>query len=68
MSNRKPTKKRARPRKKKSFLQRLRREHEFRPDAPRISLPKLFHLTNLQRRSLLKWSLYAAVCLVCLLV
>ena len=68
MSNRKPTKKRTRARKKKSFLQRLRQQHEFRPDAPRISLPRLFHLTNLQRRSLLKWTLYALVCLACLLV
>ena len=68
MSNRKPKKNTRRVRRKKSFLQRLRQQHEFRPDAPRISLPRLFHLTNLQRRSLLKWSLYALVCLVCLLV
>ena len=68
MSNRKPKKNTRRVRRKKSFLQRLRQKHEFRPDAPRLSLPRLFHLTNLQRRSLLKWSLYALVCLVCLLV
>ena len=58
-----------RPRKKKkSFLQKLRRQHEFRPDAPRVSLPRLFHLTNLQRRGLLKWSLYALVCVFALLI
>lgn len=57
-----------RPQKKKSFLQKLRRQHEFRPDTPRISLPKLFHLTNLQRRSLLKWSLYTLVCVAALLI
>jgi hypothetical protein len=68
MSNRKPKKNTRRVRRKKSFLQRLRQKHEFRPDAPRISLPRLFHLTNLQRRSLLKWTLYALVCLACLLV
>ena len=67
MSNRKPTRKKARSRKKSSF-RRLSRQYEFRPDAPRFSLPKLFHLTNLQRRSLLKWSLYALVCVLCLLV
>lgn len=53
---------------KKSFLQRLRRQYEFRPDMPRFSIPKLFHLSVFQRYSLLKWSLYAFVCLVCLLV
>ncbi len=82
MSNRKPTRNSGRRparntgrqparnprRKQKSFLQRIRQQHEFRPDAPRISLPKFFHLTNLQRRSLLKWSLYTLVCLACLLV
>ena len=69
MSNRKPTKRRPAPRRrKKSFFQKLRQKNEFRPDTPRISLPRLFHLTNLQRRSLLKWSLYALVCLACLLV
>lgn len=57
-----------RSRKKKSLLQRLRRKQEFRPDAPAVSLPKLFHLTQLQRRSLLKWTLYALVCLFLLIV
>ena len=58
----------ARPRRKKSLIQRLRRQHEFRPDAPTVSLPKLFHLTQLQRKGLLKWSLYALVCLFLLIV
>ena len=31
-------------------------------------MPRLFHLTQLQRRSLLKWGLYALVCLFCLIV
>ena len=82
MSNRKPTRNSGRRpasrsgrrparrsrREQKGLFQRMRSQHEFRPDAPRFSLPKLFHLTNLQRRSLLKWSLYALVCLACLLV
>ena len=69
--NRRPSGSRSgsRPRqKKKSFLKELRRKHEFRPDTPKFSLPKLFHLTNLQRRSLLKWTLYALVCIAALLV
>lgn len=60
--------KRKRKQKKKSLLQKLRRQYEFRPDVQRASWVKIFHLTNLQRRSLLKWSLYALVCVVCLLV
>ena len=56
-----------RPR-KKSLLQRLRRQYEFRPDTPKISMPRLFHLTQLQRKSLLKWGLYALVCLFLLII
>ena len=67
-ANRNRRKPRRPVRKKKSFLQNLRRKNEFRPDAPRISLPRLFHLTNLQRRGLLKWSLYALVCILALLI
>ena len=59
---------RVRSRKKKSLLQRLRRKQEFRPAAPAVSLPKLFHLTQLQKKNLLKWSLYALVCLALLIV
>ena len=54
--------------KKKGLLQRLRRQYEFRPDTPKISLPKLFHLTQLQKKGLLKWSFYALVCLFLLIV
>ena len=67
--NRRSAGSRPRSRKKqKSLLQRLRRQYEFRPDTPKVSMPQLFHLTVLQRRSLLKWSLYALVCLTCLIV
>lgn len=64
MSNRK----RKRKQKKSGFRLNLRAQHEFRPDPKRISWPKVFHLTNLQRRSLLKWSLYSLVCIFALLI
>lgn len=35
-----------------------RQKSEFRPDPQHISLPKLFHLTQVQRMHLLKWGLY----------
>lgn len=54
--------------KKKNLLQRLHRKYEFRPDTPKISLPHLFHLTQKQRTEILKWSLYALVCVFCLIV
>ena len=54
--------------KQQGFLESLRRKHEFRPDTPKFSLPKLFHLTNLQRRGLLKWTLYALICVAALLI
>lgn len=54
--------------KKKSFLQRLRRKYEFRPDTPKFSFPKLFHLTGKQRTEILRWSLYSLVCLFLLIV
>ncbi len=68
--NRSTNSRRRRPQKakKKSFLQRLRRQYEFRPDVQGKPWLKLLHLTNLQRRTLLKWSLYALVCLGALLI
>lgn len=54
--------------KKRGLLQRLHRKYEFRPDTPKVSLPKLFHLTGKQRTEILKWSLYALVCLFLLIV
>ena len=55
---------------RENFFTRLkqRRDYEFRPDTRQTSWAKVFHLTNLQRRSLLKWSLYSLVCLLALLV
>lgn len=54
--------------KKKGLLQKLRRKYDFRPDVQKVSWLKVFHLTNLQRRGLLKWSLYALVCIAALLI
>ena len=54
--------------KKKGLLQKLRRKYDFRPDVQNRTWLKVFHLTNLQRRGLLKWSLYALVCIAALLI
>lgn len=35
-----------------------RKQSEFRPDTYKISLPRLFHLTQVQRNRMLKWGLY----------
>jgi hypothetical protein len=47
---------------------RRRSTYQFRPDKERFSLGKLLHLTVLQRKQVLKWTLYAAVCLVLLVI
>jgi hypothetical protein len=67
-ANRNRNSNRRRRQKKKSFLPKLRRQYEFRPDVQKISWLKIFHLTNLQRRGLLKWSLYSLVCIAALLI
>lgn len=41
---------------------------EFRPDAPRVSAFKTLRFTQLQRLQLLRWALYIAVCLLCLVI
>jgi hypothetical protein len=47
---------------------RRRSTYQFKPDKERFSLGKLLHLTVLQRKQVLKWTLYAAVCLVLLVI
>ena len=42
----------------------MARKREFRPDKPRSGLLSKLYLTNKQRRSIGKWSLYALVLLV----
>ena len=45
-----------------------RRKYEFKPDPKGTSLWKVLHLTRQQRLNLLKWGLYALLCLVLLIV
>ena len=47
---------------------RKRPNYEFKPDKNRVSLAKKLHLTQLQQLQVLKWSLYALVCLFLLVV
>lgn len=45
-----------------------RRKYEFKPDRNGTSYLKLLHLTKRQWLSLLKWSLYSALCLLLLVI
>lgn len=65
-ANRKRTRRRKPAR--TGVFQKLRQQHEFRPDVQKRAWLNVFHLTNLQRLGLLKWSLYALVCLAALLI
>lgn len=61
--------KRRRPAKK----QKQKRVHrhlvsEFKPDSQRVSFFKTMRLTQLQRQRILRWVLYIAVCVLCLVV
>ena len=42
----------------------MAKNYEFRPDKPQVSWFSKLHLTQLQRQSLLKWTLYALLLLV----
>lgn len=46
----------------------MARKYEFKPDKPRQSLLSRLHLTQKQRKSLLKWVLYSLVLLVLSLI
>ena len=51
------------------MAQRRKRPHyEFKPDKAPKALQKLLHLTILQRRQILQWSLYGLLCLLLLIV
>lgn len=52
----------AQKRKKNAARARRRQRYEFKPDAAGSSLLKQLHLTQLQRRLLLRWTLFAALC------
>ena len=46
------------------MARRKRTHYEFKPDkAPKV-LQKLLHLTVLQRRQILRWSLFGLVCIL----
>ena len=47
---------------------RRRPTYEFRPDKERVSLAKLLHLTRLQKKQLLQWSLNGLLCLGLLII
>lgn len=53
---------------KKSALRRRRARYEFKPDAPGVSFLKQLSLTQLQRRQLLRWSLFALICIIALVL
>ena len=45
-----------------------RKQSDFKPDSQKISLPKLFHTTQLQRLRLAKWGLYILTLILLLTV
>ena len=47
---------------KKNPARRRRPRYEFKPDATGSSFLKQLHLTKLQQRQLLRWTLFGAVC------
>lgn len=58
------TKSKAKPKSKSFSL----RQPEFKPDAKGGGLMKMLYMTRLQRLTLLKWVLYAAVCVLLLVI
>ena len=51
------------------MAKRRRRTHyEFKPDSNRVPLHKKLHLTVLQRKQLLQWTLNSLLCLVLLII
>ena len=51
------------------MAKRRRRTHyEFKPDVNRVPLHKKLHLTQLQRRQLLQWTLNGLLCLLLLVI
>lgn len=50
------------------MARRRRTKYEFKPDVQRVPWLKKLHLTRLQQKQLIKWSLYAVVCVLLLTV
>lgn len=67
---RKAVNRRSAPRRPKQKQKRVRRRiySEFKPDQLNVSPLKMLHFTQVQRDRLLRWSLYIAVCVLCLVV
>ena len=47
-----------------SMLKRRKKAYEFKPDREETHILKQLYLTRLQRRQLLKWGLYGALCIL----
>lgn len=65
-----PAKRRAPARKPKMKTRRVRRHfvQEFKPDNNQISPLKMMHFTQYQQYQLLRWGLYIATCVLCLVI
>ena len=50
------------------MARRKRPNYEFKPDKDRVPLRKRLHLTRLQQKQVLKWTLYGLLCLFLLIV
>ena len=50
------------------MARRKRPNYEFKPDKDRVSLRKRLHLTRLQQRQVLQWTVYGLLCLFLLIV
>ena len=58
------------PKRPPQKTRRVRRRivSEFKPDSRSISLSRLLYMTDVQKYRLLRWGLYIAVCVLCLVV
>ena len=45
-----------------------RKQPDFKPDRRNVSLPRMFHVTQVQRLRLLKWGLYILTCILMLTI
>ena len=45
-----------------------RKQPDFKPDRRNVSLPRMFHVTQVQRLRLLKWGLYILTCILLLTI
>ena len=50
------------------MIKRRKKVYEFKPDREQTHILKQLYLTKLQRRQLLKWGSYAALCIALLVI